>query len=164
MDTKSVLITGCSTGIGYTCGVGLKARGYRVLATVRNEADAERLTALGLEVLIMDYADRNSVASCAAEVSKRCAGRLYGLFNNGTFGQPGAVEDLSREVLEAQFAAGFFGWHQLTTLCLPMLRANGGGRIVNCSSVDQRSFLQPAKPTPDLGFRGFQRSGFVASG
>ena len=135
MQNKSILITGCSTGIGFTCALGLKARGYRVFATVRNQSDAARLTALGLEVLIMDYADPASVAACAAEILKRCDGKLYGLFNNGTFGQPGAVEDLSREVLEAQFAAGFFGWHQLTTLCLPMLRANGEGRIVNCSSV-----------------------------
>ena len=132
---KSILITGCSSGIGYTCALGLKARGYRVFATVRNDADAKRLTELGLETIIMDYADRTSVKACADEVAKRTGGKLYALFNNGAAGQPGAVEDLSRELLESSFAANFFGWHQLTTLCLPMLRAGGQGRIVNCSSV-----------------------------
>ena len=135
MNAKSILITGCSSGIGYTCALGLKARGYRVFATVRNAADAKRLADLGLETLIMDYVDRNAVAACADEVSKRTDGKLYALFNNGAAGQPGAVEDLSRELLEASFAANFFGWHQLTTLCLPMMRAGGEGRIVQNSSV-----------------------------
>ncbi len=135
MHAKSILITGCSSGIGYTCALGLKARGYRVFATVRNAADAKRLADLGLETLIMDYVDRNAVAACADEVSKRTGGKLYALFNNGAAGQPGAVEDLSRELLEASFAANFFGWHQLTTLCLPMMRAGGEGRIVQNSSV-----------------------------
>ena len=135
MNAKSILITGCSSGIGYTCALGLKARGYRVFATVRNAADAKRLADLGLETLIMDYVDRNAVAACADEVSKRTGGKLYALFNNGAAGQPGAVEDLSRELLEASFAANFFGWHQLTTLCLPMMRAGGEGRIVQNSSV-----------------------------
>ena len=135
MNAKSILITGCSSGIGYTCALGLKARGYRVFATVRNAADAKRLADLGLETLIMDYVDRNAVAACADEVSKRTGGKLYALFNNGAAGQPGAVEDLSRELLETSFASNFFGWHQLTTLCLPMMRAGGEGRIVQNSSV-----------------------------
>jgi NAD(P)-dependent dehydrogenase (short-subunit alcohol dehydrogenase family) len=132
---KAILITGCSSGIGYTCALSLKARGYRVFATVRRDVDAKRLEAEGLETVIMDYADRESVKACADEVSKRTGGKLYALFNNGAAGQPGAVEDLSRELLESSFAANFFGWHQLTILCLPMLRANGEGRIINCSSV-----------------------------
>jgi NAD(P)-dependent dehydrogenase (short-subunit alcohol dehydrogenase family) len=132
---KAILITGCSSGIGYTCALSLKARGYRVFATVRRDADAKRLEAEGLETVIMDYADRESVKACADEVSKRTGGKLYALFNNGAAGQPGAVEDLSRELLESSFAANFFGWHQLTILCLPMMRANGEGRIINCSSV-----------------------------
>jgi NAD(P)-dependent dehydrogenase (short-subunit alcohol dehydrogenase family) len=133
--TKSILITGCSTGIGYACAVGLKSRGYRVLATVRTIEDAKRLEADGLEVLMLDYAYSASVQACAAQVAKLTGGTLYGLVNNGAFGQPGAVEDLSRKVLEDQFAANFFGWHELTTLCLPLIRANGEGRIVNVSSV-----------------------------
>ena len=135
MTQKTILITGCSSGIGFACALGLKARGYRVFATVRNDADAKILVAQDIEAIIMDYSDRKSVSSCAKEISKRTDGKLYALFNNGAHGQPGAVEDLTREVLEAQFASGFFGWHQLTTLCLPIMRANGQGRIIQNSSV-----------------------------
>ena len=132
---KTVLITGCSSGIGYAFAKGLQQRDYRVLATVRSIDDAKRLEAEGLEVLMLDYAHSASVKACAAEVEKRLDGKLFALVNNGAYGQPGAVEDLSRPVLEAEFAANFFGWHELTVLCLPMLRANGEGRIVNISSV-----------------------------
>jgi NAD(P)-dependent dehydrogenase (short-subunit alcohol dehydrogenase family) len=135
MNPKTILITGCSSGIGYACAIGLKNRGYRVLATVRTMEDAKRLETEGLEVLMLDYAFSASVKSCAAQVSKLAGGKLFALLNNGAFGQPGAVEDLSRKVLEDQFAANFFGWHELTTLCLPLLRANGEGRIINVSSV-----------------------------
>ena len=133
--TKSILVTGSSTGIGYACAIGLKNRGYRVLATVRNMEDAKRLQAEGLEVLMLDYAHSASVKTCAEQVAKLTDGKLFALFNNGAFGQPGAVEDLSRKVLEDQFAANFFGWHELTPLCLPMMRAGGEGRIINVSSV-----------------------------
>ncbi len=132
---KSILITGCSTGIGYVCAKGLKARGYRVFATARKDEDLKRLQAEGFEAIELDYRFPESVESCAAEVSKRTGGELYGLFNNGAYGQPGAVEDITRPVLEEQFAANVFGWHQLATLCLPMMRKLGEGRIVNCSSL-----------------------------
>lgn len=132
---RSILITGCSSGIGHACAIGMKARGWRVFATARKDEDLKQLEAQGLEALYLEYNDAKSVAACAVEVSKRCGGKLDALFNNGAYGQPGAVEDLTREVLEAQFASNFFGWHQLTRACLPLLRANGGGRIVQCSSV-----------------------------
>lgn len=117
------------------CAKGLKARGYRVFATARKPEDLAMLEQEGLEALQLDYADTISVQACAAEVARRTGGKLHGLFNNGAYGQPGAVEDLTRPVLEQQFAANFFGWHELTTLCLPLMRANGEGRIVQCSSV-----------------------------
>jgi NAD(P)-dependent dehydrogenase (short-subunit alcohol dehydrogenase family) len=88
-----------------------------------------------LEAIFLDYSKRESVAACAEEVARRTGGKLTALFNNGAYGQPGAVEDLRREVLEEQFACNVFGWHQLTASCLPMIRANGEGRIVQCSSV-----------------------------
>jgi NAD(P)-dependent dehydrogenase (short-subunit alcohol dehydrogenase family) len=135
MIQKSILITGCSTGIGYVCATGLKQRGYRVFATARKPEDLTRLTNEGFEAIELDYRFSTSVQACAAEVAKRCEGKLYALFNNGAYGQPGAVEDITRAVLEEQFAANFFGWHELTRACLPMLRANGVGRIVQCSSV-----------------------------
>lgn len=134
-SNRTILITGCSSGIGYTCAMGLKARGWRVFATARKPSDLARLAAEGLETLYLDYAEPQSVEHCAIEVGKRTGGKLYGLFNNGAYGQPGAVEDLSRAVLEQQFQANFFGWHQLTRACLPLMRANGQGRIVQNSSV-----------------------------
>ena len=133
--TRTILITGCSSGIGHACAIGMKARGWRVFATARNDNDLRRLDSEGLEAFHLDYADRASVEACATEVAKRTGGRLDALFNNGAYGQPGAVEDLSREVLEAQFAANVFGWHQLTRACLPLLRTNSKGRVVHCSSV-----------------------------
>jgi NAD(P)-dependent dehydrogenase (short-subunit alcohol dehydrogenase family) len=132
---RSILITGCSSGIGWHCALGMQARGWRVLATARKPEDLSRLRTAGLEALALDYADPASVAACSEETARLTGGRLDALFNNGAYGQPGAVEDLSREVLEAQFAANFFGWHQLTRACLPLMRANGSGRIVQCSSV-----------------------------
>lgn len=135
MTQKTILITGCSTGIGYACAKGLKVRGYRVFATARKTEDILRLEGEGIETLMLDYADSNSVKACAAEVAKRTGGTLFALFNNGAYGQPGAIEDITRKVLEDQFAANVFGWHELTTLCLPMMRRLGEGRIVQCSSV-----------------------------
>ncbi len=135
MTQKSILITGCSTGIGAVCATGLKQRGYRVFATARKPDDLKRLESEGFEALALDYRYSTSVQTCAAEVAKRAEGKLYALFNNGAYGQPGAVEDISRAVMEEQFAANFFGWHELTRACLPMLRLNGVGRIIQCSSV-----------------------------
>lgn len=135
MTEKTILITGCSSGIGYTCALGLKARGWRVFATARKPVDLSRLAGLGLETLYLDYADPNSVDACVKEVSRRTGGKLHALFNNGAYGQPGAVEDLSRATLEAQFQTNVFGWHQLATGCLALMRSNGEGRIVQNSSV-----------------------------
>ncbi len=135
MTGKTILITGCSTGIGLACAQGMKARGWRVFATARKPRDVLRLESDGFDALHLDYADPKSVSACAAEVSKRTGGKLDALFNSGAYGQPGALEDIVRSVLELQFAANVFGWHQLTNLCLPMMRANGAGRIVHCSSV-----------------------------
>ncbi|WP_290544806.1 SDR family oxidoreductase [Aestuariivirga sp.] len=133
--TRTILITGCSTGIGWTCALGMRERGWRVFATARQPEDLARLEAEGVDAVHLDYADPASVTACANEVAARTGGKLDALFNNGAFGQPGAVEDLRREVLEQQFACNVFGWHQLTRDCLPLMRANGGGRIVQCSSV-----------------------------
>jgi NAD(P)-dependent dehydrogenase (short-subunit alcohol dehydrogenase family) len=135
MTQKTILITGCSSGIGAVCATTLKQRGYRVFATARQPEDLQRLQAEGLEAIALDYRDSSSVQACAAEVAERTGGKLYALFNNGAYGQPGALEDITRKVMEEQFAANFFGWHELTTACLPLLRNNGVGRIVQCSSL-----------------------------
>ena len=92
---RRILITGCSTGIGETCARGMKARGWRVFATARKPEDLARLEAEGLEAIYLDYAEPASVTACVAEVAKRTGGKLDALFNNGAYGQPGAVEDLT---------------------------------------------------------------------
>lgn len=134
-DNRSILITGCSSGIGYCVARGLAARGYRVFATTRKAADAERLRAEGLESLHLDLSDSGSIAAAVDEVLSRTGGRLDALFNNGAYGQPGAVEDLSREVLRVQFETNLFGWHELTNRVLPVMRRQGYGRILHNSSV-----------------------------
>ena len=135
MDNKTVLITGCSTGIGYVTAKGLTARGFRVFATARKPADVERLTGEGLESLQLDLTSAASIRSAVQEVLARTGGRLYALFNNGAYGQPGAVEDLRTEVLREQFESNFFGWHELTRQVIPVMRAQGYGRIIQNSSV-----------------------------
>ncbi|MBZ0218302.1 MAG: SDR family oxidoreductase [Fimbriimonadaceae bacterium] len=135
MTEKSILITGCSSGIGYHCAHGLKARGWQVLATARSQEDMDRLRKQGFEVLYLDYTDPAAIAACADRALDLTDHKLYALFNNGAYAQPGAVEDLTPEILRAQFEANFFGWHDLTRRLLPAMRQNGRGRIVNCSSV-----------------------------
>ena len=135
MGQKSILITGCSSGIGHCVATGLASRGYRVFATARREQDVERLNAAGLESLRLDHADSESIHRAVDEILARTGGRLDALFNNGAYGQPGAVEDLTREALRAQFETNLFGWHELTNRVLPVMRRQGHGRIVYNSSV-----------------------------
>jgi len=134
-DERSILITGCSSGIGRTCALGMKARGWRVFATARREEDMEELRSMGLEALHLDYDEPQSIEACVGEVAHLTGGRLLALFNNGAYGQLGALEDITRELLRAQFETNVFGWHELTRLVIPMMRARGEGRIVNNSSV-----------------------------
>jgi NAD(P)-dependent dehydrogenase (short-subunit alcohol dehydrogenase family) len=135
-DQRVILITGTSSGIGFAAARDMAARGWRVFATVRTEADAATVGALpGVTAILMDYADRTSIAACAERVLGETGGRVDALFNNGAYGQPGAVEDLSTDVLRAQFEANLFGWHDLTCRLIPAMRARGHGRIVQCSSI-----------------------------
>lgn len=132
---KSILITGCSSGIGLCCAKGLAARGWRVFATARKADDVKRLAAEGLEALQLDLADAGSITSAVDEILHRTGGTLDALFNNGAYGQPGAVEDLSREVLREQFETNLFGTHDLTVRVLKIMRRQGYGRVVTNSSL-----------------------------
>ncbi|MBS0498025.1 MAG: SDR family oxidoreductase [Proteobacteria bacterium] len=132
---KTVLITGCSSGIGYCVAKGLQARGYRVFATARRRDSIEKLLAEGLESFRLDLNDSNSIHFAFEEVMRRSGGELYALFNNGAFGLPGAVEDLNRDALRAQFETNVFGWQELTNLAIPVMRQQGYGRIIQNSSV-----------------------------
>jgi NAD(P)-dependent dehydrogenase (short-subunit alcohol dehydrogenase family) len=133
--SKSILITGCSSGIGYDAATTLHERGWRVFATCRKESDCARLQQQGLESFRLDYADEASLTAAVAEVERRTDGRLDALFNNGAYAVPGAVEDLPRGALRAIFEVNVFGQIELINRCLPMLIASGDARVVNCSSV-----------------------------
>jgi len=135
MLARTILITGCSSGIGYHCAHALKARGWRVFAACRREADCERLAAEGLETLRLDYSDIASIAAAVEHVLAATGGTLDALFNNGAYSHPGAVEDVSTDHLRALMEANFIGWYDLTRRVLPAMRRQGHGRIVNCSSV-----------------------------
>lgn len=132
---KTILITGCSSGIGYCAAKGLQERGYRVFATARKRSSVEKLLAEGLESFRLDLNDSNSIHFAFEEVMRRTGGELYALFNNGAYGLPGAVEDLSRDALRAQFETNVFGWQELTNLVIPVMRRQGYGRIIQNSSV-----------------------------
>ncbi len=132
---RSILITGCSSGIGLDAARTLHARGWRVFATCRREEDCELLRGEGLESFRLDYADEASIEAAVAEVVARTGGTLDALYNNGAFACPGAVEDLPRGALREIFETNLFGYHDLTRRVIPLMRAQGHGRIVNCSSV-----------------------------
>jgi len=132
---KTVLITGCSSGIGYHCAHAVQHAGFHVIVTARDQADVERLKDEGFEALQLDLDDSLSIDRAVAEVKRLTNGKLYALFNNAAYGQPGAVEDLRRDVLRAQFETNIFGTHELTVKLLPMMIEAGEGRIIQNSSV-----------------------------
>ncbi|MEF1253604.1 SDR family oxidoreductase [Vibrio sp. M260112] len=132
---KSILITGCSTGIGYTCAHALHKRGYQVIASCRKQADVDRLRSEGLTCLQLDLNDSNSIKLAVKQTLELTDGKLDALFNNGAYGQPGALEDLPTDGLREQFESNFFGWHQLVCEILPTMRRQGSGRIIQNSSV-----------------------------
>jgi NAD(P)-dependent dehydrogenase (short-subunit alcohol dehydrogenase family) len=132
---KNIFITGCSTGIGYTTAVELKKRGYQVIASARKQVDVNRLIQEGFTAILLDLADSDSIREAVKQLIEITDGRIHALFNNGAFGQPGAVEDLSREVLRFQFETNLFGTHELTNLIIPLMRNQGYGRILYNSSV-----------------------------
>lgn len=132
---KTIIVTGASSGIGAHCARALKRDGWTVFATARREEDLAALEADGIAALYLDYRQPDSIAALAGTVLERTAGRLDALFNNGAHAQPGAVEDLPVEALREQFEANLFGWHDLTRRIVPVMRRQGHGRIVNCSSI-----------------------------
>ena len=134
-EQRNILITGCSSGIGYCTAHGLHRRGYRVIASARQMTDVERLRTEGLECLQLDLDSTQSIHRAIEELAAMTGKRLFGIFNNAGFGQPGAVEDLPRDALRAQFETNVFGTVELTNALLPWMRAAGEGRIIQNSSV-----------------------------
>jgi NAD(P)-dependent dehydrogenase (short-subunit alcohol dehydrogenase family) len=135
LSPSAVLITGCSTGIGYACAHGLRERGFRVFATARRVEDVQALRGEGLEALQLDVSSTASIDAAVDAVLEQTKGELYGVFNNAGYGQPGAVEDLSRDALRDQFETNLFGLHELTCRVIPIMRRKGHGRIVHNSSM-----------------------------
>lgn len=134
-NQKSILITGCSSGIGYDAAHGMRAAGWRVFAACRKPEDCARLRGEGFESPQIDYTDPASIEKALTEVLGATGGTLDAVFNNGAYALPGAVEDLPREGLREIFECNLFGVHDLTRAVLPIMRAQGYGRIINCSSV-----------------------------
>lgn len=135
MTQKSILITGCSSGIGYDVAYGLRNAGWRVFASCRKTEDCDRMRSEGFESPRIDYADADSIVTGLAETLEATGGTLDALYNNGAYACPGAVEDLPVGALREIFETNVFGWHELTRLVIPVMRAQGHGRIINCSSV-----------------------------
>lgn len=135
MDRRVILITGCSSGIGYDAAHRLRDAGWHVFACCRKQSDCDRLAAEGFDSPRLDYQDSASIHAAVAEIMRITEGRLDAVFNNGAFAIPGAVEDIPVDALRAIFEANVFGWHELTRAVVPIMRAQGHGRIVQCSSV-----------------------------
>lgn len=135
MSNRSVLITGSSSGIGYDAAHGLRDAGWRVFASCRQQADCDRLIAEGFESPLIDYSNADTLTSGLAEVLEATGGTLDALYNNGAYACPGLVEDLPVGALRDIFETNFFGLHDLTRRVIPVMRAQGHGRILNCSSV-----------------------------
>lgn len=133
--THSILITGCSSGIGYMAATELHQRGYQVIASCRKAEDVARLQAQGLTCIQLDLNDEHSIREGVQQALELSHHQLYAVFNNGAYGQPGALEDLPTDALRAQFETNFFGWHTLTTALLPHFRQQGHGRIIQNSSI-----------------------------
>ncbi|PAJ74248.1 short-chain dehydrogenase [Pseudoalteromonas sp. NBT06-2] len=132
---KSILITGCSTGIGLYCAKKLNEQGFNVIASCRKQSDVDKLQSLGLQCIQLDLANSQSIVQAFKQALELLNGRLDILFNNGAYGQPGAVEDLPTNVLRQQFETNLFGWHELTILALKHMRQINTGRIIQNSSV-----------------------------
>lgn len=135
LNSKSLLITGCSTGIGYYCAHAAKKDGWNVLATARKPEDVERLKEEGLNAFRLDYTDKQSMVDAVNWALEQTGGTLDAVFQNGAYAQAGAVEDLPTDALRQQFETNFFGWHELNRLIVPLMRAQNHGRIIFCSSI-----------------------------
>lgn len=134
-EKRSILVTGCSSGIGAHCARALHDDGWQVFATARKPEDIDALTANGFSAHYLDYREEASIDALFETVMRETGGRLDALFNNGAYSQAGAIEDLPTEALKQQFEANVFGWHTLTRKVIPVMREQGSGRIVQCSSI-----------------------------
>ena len=132
---KSILITGCSSGIGLDCAKTLHAHGWTVFASCRQQKDCDRLKMMGIEAPRLNHADPVSITETIQYILTKTNGKLDAVFNNGAFAVPGAVEDLPTDALRSIYETNLFGYHEVIRQVIPIMRAQGKGKILNCSSV-----------------------------
>ncbi|MEM7027485.1 MAG: SDR family NAD(P)-dependent oxidoreductase, partial [Pseudomonadota bacterium] len=132
---NSVLVTGCSSGIGLCIAEGLKAAGYRVFATARKQDDVDNLKSKGFDATQLDLTDSESIHAAVDWLLNCIDGKIFGLVNNAAYGLTGAIEDLNREVIQQQFETNVIGTQELTNLLIPVMRRQGEGRIIQISSM-----------------------------
>lgn len=135
MSDKTILITGCSSGIGYYAAKKLNESGYQVFATARKISDVQKLINEGLDAYQLDVTDILSIEDTLDKILKKTNGKLYAVFNNAGFLQAGAIADLSQEMLLSQFATNVFGPFEITRRVLPIMQKQGYGRIIQNSSI-----------------------------
>ena len=134
MTPRTVLITGCSTGIGRACAERLDRSGHTVYATARRLESIEDLAAAGCRTLALDVTDEGSMKAAVERVEAE-QGVVGALVNNAGYSQSGAIETLSMDDLRRQFETNVFGLVRMAQLVLPGMRRAGWGRIVNMSSM-----------------------------
>jgi len=132
---KTILITGCSTGIGLQTALYLKQKGFQVFPTARKEKDVEMLKELGFDAFVLDVTKKKTIEKTLKQILEITKGRLDVVFNNAGFGQPGVVEDLSTKVLKEQFETNVFGLHEVTIQVLSIMKKQRYGKIIQHSSV-----------------------------
>lgn len=138
---KSVLVTGCSSGIGRATAELLKSKGWTVFPTARKVVDLDALKQAGFDAIKLDLRSSESIALAVEWVLIKNGGQLDAVVNNAGFGMPGAMEDLTRDAMRDQFEVNLFGLQELTNRLIPIFRKQGAGRIVNVSSVVGRVSL-----------------------
>jgi NADP-dependent 3-hydroxy acid dehydrogenase YdfG len=131
---KTVLITGCSSGIGAASALALQQAGWNVWASARNPDMLGSLAAAGCKIVALDVCARSSIDAALSQLREE-GGRLDALVNNAGYSQSGALETLPMAAIEQQFKTNLFGLLDLTQQVLPMMRAQGGGRIINIGSM-----------------------------
>ena len=135
---RSVLITGCSSGLGLYMAESLQKDGWNVFATARKEQDIENLKSKGIDAYYLDITDSGSIEKLVKYVSDKTNGKLHALINNAGCGYSGALEDITRDAMRHQFEVNVFGVHELTNQIIPIFRKNKTGRIINISSAAGR--------------------------
>ena len=135
LKNSTILITGCSSGIGYETAYHLHQKGYKVFATARKKEDVYKLRELGLTSFLLDVTKKETIPDTLDKILKMTNGKIDVVFNNAGFGQPGAVEDITTDILKEQFETNFFGLHEVTYQVLKIMKAQGYGTIIQHSSI-----------------------------